>query len=134
MSNVEVRYSVYFMKMKERSDTTLRNSVVRYSKFCGSLFKSDPAIEAVDLIQMDTSIYGVSYERFGVCEGCLSRLLANFGVSPAAGLKSGQSNRIKNLTKCNSIFLTGSTSLRPAQSWTSPRQAGWTGYSYAKTK
>ena len=49
MSNVEVRYSVYFMKMRERSDTTLRHSAVRYSIFCGSLFKSDPAIEAVDL-------------------------------------------------------------------------------------
>ena len=61
MSNVEVRYSVYFMKMKARSDTTLRHSAVRYSKFCGWLFKSDPAIGAVDLIQMDTSIYGVPY-------------------------------------------------------------------------
>ncbi len=40
------------------------------------------------------------------------------GFSAAAGLKSGQSNQIKNLTKCN--FLTGST--------------GWTGYSYTKTK
>jgi len=42
------------------------------------------------------------------------------GVSPAAGQKNGQSNRIKNLTKYNFIFLTGST--------------GWTGYSYNKTK
>ena len=47
--NVEVRYSVYFMKMKERSDTTLRHSAVRYSLFCGSLFKSDPDIEAWQL-------------------------------------------------------------------------------------
>ena len=36
------------------------------STFCGSLFKSDPAIETADLIQMDTSIDGVSYE------GCFS--------------------------------------------------------------
>jgi hypothetical protein len=42
------------------------------------------------------------------------------GVSAAAGQKNGWSNRIKNLTKCNFIFLTGST--------------GWTGYSYTKTK
>jgi hypothetical protein len=47
-------------------------------------------------------------------------LLKNSGVSAAAGLKSGQFNRIKNLTKYNFIFLTGST--------------GWTGYSPTKQK
>jgi hypothetical protein len=35
------------------------------------------------------------------------------GVSATAGLRSGQFNQIKNLTKYNFIFLTGST--------------GWTG-------
>ncbi len=62
MSNVEGMYSVYFVKKTEQSESILRNSAVRYSTFCGSLFKPDPAIETVDLIQMDTSIYGVSYE------------------------------------------------------------------------
>jgi len=37
MSDVEGRYSNYFIKI-ERSETTLRNSAVRYSTFCGSLF------------------------------------------------------------------------------------------------
>jgi len=31
-------YSVNFMKKNEQSETTLRNSAVRYSLFCGSLF------------------------------------------------------------------------------------------------
>jgi len=31
MSNVEVRYSVYFLKKIERSETILRNSAVQYS-------------------------------------------------------------------------------------------------------
>jgi hypothetical protein len=31
-------YPVYFIKKNEQSETTLRNSAVRYSKFCGSLF------------------------------------------------------------------------------------------------
>jgi hypothetical protein len=39
-----------------------------------------------------------------------------YHTSTSAGLKSGQSNRINNLTKCNFIFLTGST--------------GWTGYNH----
>jgi len=37
MSNIEVRYLVYFKKT-EQSETTLRHSAVRYSIFCGSLF------------------------------------------------------------------------------------------------
>jgi len=40
-------------------------------------------------------------------------------------------NRIKNLTKYNFIFLTGSTRLREKAS---PWQAGWTGYSRTKQK
>jgi hypothetical protein len=39
MSNIEVMYSVYFIKRTERSETILRHSAVRYSIFCGSLFK-----------------------------------------------------------------------------------------------
>ena len=31
MSNIEVRYSVYYIKKTKRSETTLRNSAVRYS-------------------------------------------------------------------------------------------------------
>jgi len=58
-----IMYSVNFIKKTERSDTILRHSAVRHSIFCGSLFKPDPAIETVDLIQIDTSIYGVSYEE-----------------------------------------------------------------------
>ena len=38
MSNIEVRYSVDFIKMTEQSETTLRHSAVRYSTFCGSIF------------------------------------------------------------------------------------------------
>jgi len=41
-------------------------------------------------------------------------------ISAAAGLKSGQSNRIKKLNKYNFIFLTGST--------------GWTGYNQTEQK
>ncbi len=48
MSNVEVMYSacrellcrtVYFIKMIERSDSTLRHSTFDILRFCGSLFK-----------------------------------------------------------------------------------------------
>jgi hypothetical protein len=39
MSNVEVMYSVYFIKMIERSDSTLRHSIFDILRFCGSLFK-----------------------------------------------------------------------------------------------
>ena len=53
MSNVEGMYSVYFMKKTEQSETILRHSAVRYSTFCGSLFPADPAIETIDLLQMD---------------------------------------------------------------------------------
>ena len=42
-------------KKNEQSETILRDSVVRYSTFCGSLFNQGPAIEATDLIQMKTS-------------------------------------------------------------------------------
>jgi hypothetical protein len=59
-------YSVDFIKMTEQSETTLRNSAVRYSKFCGSLFKPDPPIEAKDLVQMHTLIHQVSYKGFKV--------------------------------------------------------------------
>ncbi len=38
MSNVEVMNSVY-LKKTEQSETTLRHSAVRYSMFCGSLFR-----------------------------------------------------------------------------------------------
>ena len=38
ISNVEGMYSVYFIKRTEWSETILRNSAVRYSMFCGSLF------------------------------------------------------------------------------------------------
>jgi hypothetical protein len=38
MSNVEVMYSVYFIKMIERSDSTLRHSIFDILRFCGSLF------------------------------------------------------------------------------------------------
>ena len=54
MSNVEGMYSVIFIKKPEQSETTLRYSAVRYSTFFGSLFRPDPAIENVDLIQIDT--------------------------------------------------------------------------------
>ena len=36
MSNVEVMYSGYFIKMTEPSDSILHNSAVRYSLFLGS--------------------------------------------------------------------------------------------------
>jgi hypothetical protein len=51
MSNVEGMYSAYFIKRNERSETFLRNSAVRYSIFCGSLFVPVQAIESVDLNQ-----------------------------------------------------------------------------------
>ncbi|CAB1076323.1 hypothetical protein D1AOALGA4SA_4120 [Olavius algarvensis Delta 1 endosymbiont] len=41
--NVECRRNVFclfYKKTTERSETTLRHSAVRYSIFCGSLFKS----------------------------------------------------------------------------------------------
>ncbi len=34
--------TVFFIKMTEQSETTLRNSAVRYSIFCGSLFNPRP--------------------------------------------------------------------------------------------
>ena len=40
-------YANYFTKKIERSETTLRNSAVRYSKFYGSLFKPDSAIDMI---------------------------------------------------------------------------------------
>jgi hypothetical protein len=58
-------------RLRCASETILRNSAVRYSLFdtaelvagCGSLFKPNPAIDTVDLIQIDTSTCGVSYKR-----------------------------------------------------------------------
>ncbi len=38
MSNVDVMYSVHFIKMTERSDTILRHSIFVILRFCGSLF------------------------------------------------------------------------------------------------
>ncbi|CAB1084554.1 hypothetical protein D1AOALGA4SA_12068 [Olavius algarvensis Delta 1 endosymbiont] len=37
MSNVEGMYSVYFIRMTERSETILRNSLFDILRFCGSL-------------------------------------------------------------------------------------------------
>jgi len=42
-TNVEGMYSVYFKKKTEQSDSTLRHSAVRYSIFCGSLFRPPEA-------------------------------------------------------------------------------------------
>jgi hypothetical protein len=39
MSNIEGLYSIYIYKKIERSETILRKSAVRYSVFCGSLFR-----------------------------------------------------------------------------------------------
>jgi hypothetical protein len=39
VSNVEVMYSIYFIKMTERSDSILRHSIFDILRFCGSLFK-----------------------------------------------------------------------------------------------
>jgi hypothetical protein len=44
----------------------------------------------------------------------------NVQGSALPGLKNGQSDQKRNLTNCDSIFLTGLT--------------GWTGYGYTKTK
>ena len=41
----------------------ISKSVEGGSIFCGSLFKPDPAIEAVDLFQMNALGYGVSSEQ-----------------------------------------------------------------------
>ncbi len=49
----------------ERSDSTLRYSAVLYSIFCGSLFNTVQAIEALVRIQKETTTYGVSYEAAG---------------------------------------------------------------------
>jgi hypothetical protein len=40
ITNIECRRNVFYLfyKKMERSDSTLRNSAVRYSIFCGSLF------------------------------------------------------------------------------------------------
>ena len=92
MSNVEVRYSVYFMKMRERSDTTLRHSAVRYSIFCGSLFKSDPAIEAVDLYKW---IHRSTESHIGGSK-IQGWRFKDSGFSPATGQKNGRSNRKRN--------------------------------------
>ena len=46
---IEGMYSVYLIKKTEQSETTLRHSAVRYSIFCDSLFKPDPAVWAIFL-------------------------------------------------------------------------------------
>ena len=61
--NIECRRNVFyqFYKKIERSETTLRNSAVRYSIFCGSLF--GPASEAASFIIKKPCHFGVvSYE------------------------------------------------------------------------
>ena len=82
-SNIEWMYSVYLKKI-ERSETTLRNSAVRDSIFCGSLFNpghpSDPSNH-----QKTVPFWG-SFIR---------------GVSPAAGRRGGQSNRKRNTSMTN---------------------------------
>jgi hypothetical protein len=66
--NIECRskefYRFLWIQKTERSDSTLGNSTrlsssqaaVRYSLFCGSLFNTGSAIEAPDLIAIETSI------------------------------------------------------------------------------
>jgi hypothetical protein len=54
------------------------------------------------LHENDIGIHEVSYKRFWVQRFWV----LGSGFSSAAGQKNGQSNRIKNLTKCNFIFLT----------------------------
>ena len=66
-------YSVYFIKKTEQSETILRNSAVRYSIFCGSLFKSDSAIETIDCFR-NTTFFGV-IGNFG------NRICLEFGAS-----------------------------------------------------
>ena len=53
-------YSVCFIKKTERSGSILRNSAVGNSIFCGSLFNPGSAIEAINLILIETSTHGVS--------------------------------------------------------------------------
>ena len=54
MSNVEVMYSVYFIKKTEQSESTLRYSTFDILRFCGSLFIPDPAIEAIIVVEFLT--------------------------------------------------------------------------------
>jgi len=63
MSNHEGMYSVDFKKKAERSESILRNSLFDILRFCGLLFKINPAIDAEDSIAMETSTCRVSYER-----------------------------------------------------------------------
>ena len=49
-------YSVYFIIRNEQSETTLRNSAVRNSIFCGSLFNPDLAIEAAELVVLTLAV------------------------------------------------------------------------------
>jgi len=58
--NIECRRNVFCLFYKK--DWAKRNHP---STFCGSPFEPDPAIETVDLIQIDISIYGVSYKVSG---------------------------------------------------------------------
>jgi hypothetical protein len=55
-------YRLLWIQKTKRSDSTLRNSAVRYSIFCGSLFAPGQANEAVDLIHMKTSDCEASYK------------------------------------------------------------------------
>jgi len=59
MSNIEGRHSIDFFlsKKNELSDSTLRNSTVRYSIFCGSLFNR--GIEANSQITKKSCHFGV---------------------------------------------------------------------------
>ncbi len=67
MSNVEVMYSVHFIKRTEQSETTLRHSAVRHWLFCGSLvlksFKRSVTIFDVQFFHWSGQAE-VSYEVF----------------------------------------------------------------------
>ena len=66
MSNVEYRRKAFYrfvlIKKTEHGDSILRNSAVRYSKFCGSLL--DPAAKPASVIIKKLCHFGVvSYKR-----------------------------------------------------------------------
>jgi hypothetical protein len=63
--NIECRRNVFYLFYGkiERSETILRYSAVRYSIFYGSLLNRGPAIEAADLIKVETFTCGASYKE-----------------------------------------------------------------------
>ena len=71
-------YSVYFIKKTEQSESTLRHSI-----FCGSLFITDSAIEAIIVVEFLIPLYPLPRD---------SRSITQTAIKPIRAIKTAIKN------------------------------------------